>query len=51
MVDMDWKEGKPTMVKILSKGGQSCKIRFQDKLVEFPTEAGKVYALGEDFTL
>jgi alpha-L-fucosidase 2 len=51
VVDMTWEEGKPTKINILSKGGKICKIRFQDKVIEFPTEAGQTYALGEDYEL
>jgi alpha-L-fucosidase 2 len=51
VVDMDWEGGKPTRVHILSKGGKICKIRFQDKVVEFLTEKGKGYDLGENFEL
>ena len=49
VVDMEWKEGKPTEVRILAKVGGICKVRFQDKLFELTTEAGESYQL-KDFT-
>ncbi|KPK76762.1 MAG: hypothetical protein AMJ79_05525 [Phycisphaerae bacterium SM23_30] len=48
VVDMEWKEGKPTTVKIHAKVGGICKVRYQDKVIELTTEAGKSYDL-KDF--
>jgi alpha-L-fucosidase 2 len=42
-LDMSWKDGRLTRLSVLSKAGEPCKIRFQGKVREFPTEIGKRY--------
>ena len=42
-LDMSWKDGRLTRLSVLSKAGEPCKIRFQGKVREFPTEKGKRY--------
>ena len=42
-VDLQWKDGKLTEAVIRSQGGGPCKVRYQDKVIELTTEAGKGY--------
>jgi alpha-L-fucosidase 2 len=44
-VDVAWSEGKLKLLKIHSKNGNPCHVRYRDKTVTFNTEAGKVYGL------
>ena len=48
-LDMEWKAGKLTGLSVLSKAGSVCKIRYQGKMIEFPTSKGKHYDWGKDF--
>ena len=45
VVDIDWKMGKLRNVKIYSKLGKLCKIRYKEKLVIVKTEKRKYYTL------
>jgi alpha-L-fucosidase 2 len=38
-----WESGKLRELEILSKAGAPCVLNYEDKLVEFDTEAGQVY--------
>ena len=40
----DWKDGELQTVKVLSKAGKPCKLRYHDQIMEFNTEIGKSYA-------
>ena len=42
-VDATWKDGKLTEAVVRSKLGQTCRIRYGDRVVEVKTEAGKAY--------
>ena len=44
-VDIAWHGGRPTQTTILSHNGGPCKVRLGERAVEFPTQAGKHYAL------
>jgi len=44
-VDAAWANGVLTMATIRSLRGNSCKVRFDKRSVEFKTEAGKAYDL------
>ncbi|HIJ52643.1 MAG TPA: glycoside hydrolase family 95 protein [Planctomycetes bacterium] len=44
-VDITWKDGKLTGVTIRSLLGNTCKVRYDDKVVEITTKAGKSYSL------
>jgi len=44
-VDMDWEGGKLTRVKITSKLGNACPLRYGDQVVTLQTEKSKSYLL------
>ena len=44
-VDIYWQDGKLTSAVICSLLGNSCKIRYGEKMVELKTEAGRTYQL------
>jgi len=44
-VDIEWKDGKLTKARIQSLLGNTCKVRYGDKIVEIKTRAGKSYSL------
>ena len=44
-VDIDWENGKQKQVKILSKLGNPCQIRYSDKVVTLQTQKGQSYVL------
>lgn len=43
-VDIDWEGGKLSGLKILSKLGNACIVRYGDKVMELKTERGKTYS-------
>jgi alpha-L-fucosidase 2 len=47
-VDMDWSEGKLKSAVIRSLLGNPCKVRYGEKVSEFPTKPGTVYEIGGD---
>ena len=49
-IDMEWKDGDIVHLRVLSKEGQLCKLRYNDKTIEFETEEGKEYYMGRNFT-
>jgi alpha-L-fucosidase 2 len=44
-VDIDWKEGKLQTARIRSLLGNKCKIRYNETVKEFDTQAGRTYCL------
>jgi alpha-L-fucosidase 2 len=46
-VDMKWDNGELVSVKILSKLGNECKLKYQDRTESFQTNKGKIINLGE----
>jgi alpha-L-fucosidase 2 len=44
-VDIVWKAGKLTKVRIQSLIGNTCKVRYGDKVIEIKTKPGKSYIL------
>ncbi len=48
-VDIEWKDGKLTKVRIQSLIGNTYKVRYGDKVVEIKTKAGKCYSLNGQF--
>ena len=44
-VDIEWKGGKLTKARIKSLLGNTCKVRYSEKVVEIKTKAGKSYSL------
>ena len=49
-VSLDWQDGQLHSVRILSKLGKTCKIRYGEKHVEINTEKGKTYVLDSNLT-
>ncbi len=47
VVDITWKEGKPTKLSVLSKAGGKLKMRCNEKYVEIDTQKGKIYTFNE----
>lgn len=48
---LEWKEGKLTTIHILSKTGNTCKVRYGNKVATFATVRGKVYKLDGGLTV
>lgn len=48
-IDIEWKKGELIHVRVMSKAGHICRLRYNDKVVEFETEQGNNYYLGSDF--
>jgi alpha-L-fucosidase 2 len=44
-LEMSWKNNQLQTVKIISKAGGKCIVRYKDKVVTIPTEKGKAYRL------
>ncbi|MFD3000356.1 glycoside hydrolase N-terminal domain-containing protein [Pontibacter toksunensis] len=44
-VDIDWEAGKLKQVKLISKLGNTCQIRYNDQIITLKTEKGKSYTL------
>ncbi|MDB5264245.1 MAG: alpha-L-fucosidase [Adhaeribacter sp.] len=44
-LDLDWENGKLKKVKILSKLGNACQLRYGDKVISLKTGKGKTYTL------
>ena len=42
-VDLAWDKGELTRVRIVSKSGQECAVRYRQNRVRFPTRVGAVY--------
>jgi alpha-L-fucosidase 2 len=43
-VDIEWENGRLTEVKVLSRLGNTCKIRYGNQQIELNTEKGKIYS-------
>jgi alpha-L-fucosidase 2 len=48
VVDIGWKDQALSQVKITSKAGGNCKIRYRNKTIERETEKGGIYVLNGD---
>jgi len=44
-INLDWDNGKLKQVKILSKLGNTCRVRYGDQVISLKTQKGKVYTL------
>ena len=44
-VDIKWKEGKLTSATVRSRKGSKCRIRYGEKVVEIPLNAGQTYVI------
>jgi alpha-L-fucosidase 2 len=49
-IDIQWQDGKLVDLKILSKLGNPCSIRYEDRVVLLDTKAGKKYEFGSDLS-
>ena len=47
VVDVEWENQALSQVKILSKAGRDCKVRYRNKVIEMKTRKGKLYVLNE----
>jgi alpha-L-fucosidase 2 len=43
VISLKWENGKLQQVELFSKAGQSCLLRYNDKVVELKTQKGKTY--------
>lgn len=50
-VDIEWEEGKLKQVKVLSKLGNTCQLRYKDTVISFDSEKGKSYLLNGSLKL
>ncbi|QCR22121.1 glycoside hydrolase N-terminal domain-containing protein [Pontibacter sp. SGAir0037] len=41
--DLDWENGQLKQVKVLSRLGNACQLRYGDKVISFKTQKGKTY--------
>ncbi|MEN8203517.1 MAG: glycoside hydrolase family 95 protein [Bacteroidota bacterium] len=42
-LSFQWSNGALTSLEVLSRAGSTCKTRYKDHAIEFPTIAGKIY--------
>ena len=49
-VDICWEDGEMKQVRILSKSGGTCEVRYRDSVIRLKTVKGKVYSLTYDGT-
>ena len=47
-LDLEWKDSALARATLTSHSGGVCKLRYRDKTVELPTDAGRTYALSAD---
>ncbi len=47
VVDVEWENQSLSQVKILSKAGRDCKVRYRNKVIEMKTRKGVLYVLNE----
>jgi alpha-L-fucosidase 2 len=47
-LDLAWENMKLTNITVSSKAGMLCKLKYQNKSIEFPTDAGEKYQLNGD---
>jgi alpha-L-fucosidase 2 len=50
-MDMEWKNGKLSGLTVRSKAGNTCKLRYGNRVVSIPTAKGKTYRFGPDLTV
>ncbi|HEY1113027.1 MAG TPA: glycoside hydrolase family 95 protein [Chitinophagaceae bacterium] len=50
-VSLDWRDGELEEVKVLSKLGGPCTLRYKDKVVEWNTQPGKTYVLNRQLAI
>ncbi len=50
-LDLEWENGTLSSVRIISKLGNACHIRYGEKQVEFNTEKDKTYVLNKNLVL
>lgn len=50
-LDMTWEKGELKSLKVLSRAGLPCRLRYQGKIIEFDTKKGLEYESGKDFSL
>jgi alpha-L-fucosidase 2 len=50
-LDMIWEQAQLKEVKILSKAGNTCKLRYRNMTTEFSTQKGRTYKLGANLYL
>ncbi|MFC2125666.1 glycoside hydrolase N-terminal domain-containing protein [Bacteroidota bacterium] len=50
-LSLDWENGKLNSIEVLSKAGKKCKLRYNDKTIEFETELGVSYNLDSNLTM
>ncbi len=50
-IDITWKAGKLSGAVIRSKNGNSCKLVYGTRVIEFSTQAGKTYRVNQDLKL
>jgi alpha-L-fucosidase 2 len=48
VVEIEWENRALSRVKILSKAGSDCKVRYKNKVTDMKTEKGRVYVLDEN---
>jgi len=51
VLDIFWQNGNLSRIKVLSKLGNPCNIRYRDKTVQFKTSMGKSYLLDENLEI
>ncbi|WP_327486857.1 glycoside hydrolase family 95 protein [Telluribacter sp.] len=51
VLDLDWKDNKLQAVRVVSKAGKPCTLRYKDKTVTFPTETGKTYRFNGELVI
>ncbi|MFC2081002.1 glycoside hydrolase N-terminal domain-containing protein [Bacteroidota bacterium] len=47
-LSFSWSEGQLERIEVLSKAGEKCRLRYNQKIVEFETEAGKEYRFDKE---
>jgi alpha-L-fucosidase 2 len=50
-LSFSWEQGELSGLKVISKTGNICRLRYRDSTVEFQTETGKSYKLDKDLNL
>ncbi len=48
-LDFDWENGELHTLKVLSRAGKRCQLRYKEQRVDFETEKGKSYTLNGQF--
>lgn len=50
-VSMNWSGGELQEVTILSRLGGTCRVRYKDNAIEWPTEKGKIYVFNNQLAI